>query len=301
MSSAAGDATLAAGGDREALRQALEGLAARASRTLSSRAQARLELSLVDLDRTGVSALCAKLGPLDRAVALVTAADDVAAFVLPSRELAFALLALRFGAAQTALETPLPTRPYTRIEERALEATALELWRALGTTGIRLARDPVRAGGLEDAARLQARADDPLWLANFSVDGLAAPASLWLAVASPPQRARAQDFISGGNDAIEADHDLDTEGASAPSQPPHPHAAPVAAAGLSLAAHPAERALWIGRGTTVEVGGDRAGGSVLRLDGRVVAHGTLAAGASHPVLRIERVVDAPSDEGRDAG
>jgi flagellar motor switch protein FliM len=190
--SAAASETIAMGdAELRELRRGLEGLALRASRLLSTRAQARLELTLARVEQATVGELADRLEPLDRSVVVDFGAELPPAFVLLSRTLAFALLALRFGARPGTLGAAAPERPYTRIEERALERTAAELWEALRAGGGATLSRPARVAGLEDSAQLRERENAIIWLACFAVAGLEQEEHLLLAIP------RALDLVEG--------------------------------------------------------------------------------------------------------
>jgi len=182
VSAAASDTTAMGDTELRELRRGLEALALRASRLLSTRAQARLELTLARVEQATVAELADRLEPLDRSVVVDLGAERPPAFVLLSRTLAFALLALRFGARPGALGAAAPERPYTRIEERALERTAAELWEALRACGGATLSRPARVAGLEDSAQLRERENTKVWLACFTVAGLEQEEHLLLAI-----------------------------------------------------------------------------------------------------------------------
>ncbi|MCC6639911.1 MAG: hypothetical protein IT386_01965 [Deltaproteobacteria bacterium] len=198
--SEAGSATIASGGaDAPGLRRGLEALARRMSRVLSARAQTRLEISIGAVEASSVADFAAQLGLLDRCAVIVLAGDTACGFVLLSRPLAFALLALRFGArSMTVGETP-PERAYTRIEERAIEKTARDLWEALSVGAPNVVPEVVRVAGVEDAESLRERDDGPLWLTHFVVTGLAQEERIVLAI--PHRAARPVRSIEGAASA----------------------------------------------------------------------------------------------------
>jgi len=189
------------GGAARGLRRGLEALAQRASRVLSARAQARLEISLRAAEASAVSGLAAELGARERCAVLDLAGGGAHAFVLLSRPLAFALLELRFGADRRTLGGEAPDRAYTRIEERALEQTARELWAALcaGAGGALAA-----AAGpccLDDAQGLRERDEAPLWLARFAVTGLSREEQLVVGIPRTAAAGGERPAANGSRDA----------------------------------------------------------------------------------------------------
>lgn len=168
------------------VRHGLDALAVKASRLLSARAQTRLDVVLSGIEESNASGLAARLGPFECSVVLEVEGGGGTAFVVPSRGLAFALLALRFGAQPGALDAAPPERPYTRIEARALERTAAELWEAFRSGAGGLLADSARVVGVENAERLREREDAALWLARFAVTGLAQEEQLTLAAQRAP-------------------------------------------------------------------------------------------------------------------
>ncbi len=180
------------------LRRGLQGLALRASRLLSARAQARLDLTLEGIEILTSGELADRLGPRDVGVAVTFGGGSPAAVVLPSRGLAFALLALRFGARVGAVGT-VPDRGYTRIEERSLERTAAEIWAAFRAEAADLPDVGGRVGGLVDAERLREGGETRLGLARFDVRGL--PHDEMLALALPWEIATA---AAGGDRSADA-------------------------------------------------------------------------------------------------
>lgn len=172
--------------DRElrALRRGLEALALRASRALSARAQSRLDLALEGIETVTACELADRLGPRDVGVSVDLGGGAPPALVLPSRGLAFALLALRFGARGVGAYAA-PDRAYTRIEERSLERMAAEIWAALRIEAPELCEASGRVGGLVDAERLRDSGSARFGLGRFDVRGL--PTGEWLAVVLPLQ------------------------------------------------------------------------------------------------------------------
>ncbi len=183
------------------VRRGLDAFAARASRLLSARAQTRLEVVLSGIEESNASGLAARLAPFECSVVLEVDGGGGAAFVVPSRGLAFALLALRFGARPGSLDAAPPERPCTRIEERALERTAAELWEAFRSGAGGLLADSAQVAGVESAARLREREDAPLWVARFAVTGLAQEEQLTLAV---PRAPAASDGPASGRRSVDA-------------------------------------------------------------------------------------------------
>jgi hypothetical protein len=191
-------------------------MATAASRSLSSRAQAPFELSLANARHASLAELCAELGPLDRVVVLGLGASGEEGFVLLSRRLAFALLALRFGARPSALEAELPERAYTRIEERTIRRGAEELWRVLEDCAGPALPGPARVLGLEDVEQLRARGERRVVLATLELQGLSEAARILLAL--PPLVGDAEagtDTEKGGNHEGEARSTLVAKGARA--------------------------------------------------------------------------------------
>lgn len=184
------------------LRRGFEAFARRISRVLSARAQTRLEVALCGIEPSTVTVFAAELGAFERAAVLELAGRTSPAFVLLSRPLAFALLALRFGADSSRIEHPLPERPYTRIEERSLEQTARELWSGAHRDAPALLPELLRVAGLDDAEGLRARGDVALWILRFVVRGLGSQHPITITV---PRRETATSHHPGGEEGPRAD------------------------------------------------------------------------------------------------
>ncbi len=132
----------------------------------------------------------------------------LAGIFAPSRPLAFALLALRFGARGLSAPACDLERPYTPLEERSLARTAEDLLRELA--GVPNAPVPpgARAMAWMDAAALRELTAGALVLATFVAPALATDARLhlaipseWFRVAADPAAGTGGSRSRGGNDA----------------------------------------------------------------------------------------------------
>jgi hypothetical protein len=302
MSAAVPERVASAEPEMRPLRRDLDAFASHASRVLSARAQARIELTLEGVVQASIAEVAARLGPFDRAAVLAPNGGRPVGFVLPSRSLLFALLELRFGARIGTLATVVPDRPYTRIEERAVLRTAAELWQAFANAaGLSSSAKPSGVV-LEDAERLGERESGPLCLATFAVAGLKRDAPLRLAMPVSGERgaACARAACEEGDDASETRCDVDAARARAAKGRPDPATAAVAGEGLSARGEIPGAALPLASGTAIELCQSGSAGGVLRVNGRAVARGALAAGARGLVLRISELVAAHAGETPDA-
>lgn len=259
-------------GGRDGDRRAFEALAASASTVLSNRAQCGLVVSLEAFRPARLGAVAALAQPFDRAVSVRTEGTQRTTILL-SRPLAFALLALRFGGRGREAAEPLPERPYTAIEERALERTALELWRAVGGVSGRRPGRAIESEGLLEVDDLRARAGESVVLADFRVEGLRADARFWIAV--------------GRDEAPEGERDEDE---AMHSVAPARRDAPAPDAPGREAEAPAE-SLKLQKGDRVTVDLSSSAGAALLLGGRVVARGIARFADTRLVLEIEEVGD----------
>lgn len=195
-------------GSLAAARSAFEAFAATASRALSSRAQAPVALTLEAVADGPVEILAGRLDDHDRAVALTHPDGTGAGFIALSRPLAFALLALRFGARGLSDPACDLERPHTPLEERSLARTAEDLFRELAEIPGVPVPPGARAVAWMDAAALRERTAGAFWLATFVAPALASDARLHLAVpcerfrvAADPASGAGGSGSRGGNDA----------------------------------------------------------------------------------------------------
>jgi len=188
----------------EALRRALDALAAAEGRSLSSRFETALRVERLDCAGVSLPTLAAGLAADERVVVFLDPAGGLVGMLHLPRPCFFAWLALELGAPADAPAGATPERPLTRIEERFLLGRARSLWRllerSLGAEGIacaplagsadRAEADGVAASGrggdaglVTDAVGLRRLVAPPLWWARWAVRGIAG--TPWFGVALP--------------------------------------------------------------------------------------------------------------------
>lgn len=120
-------------GDRLARpRRGLERFAREQARSLASRFQRRIEMSLLGIDEARSGELAAVMLPDDRAIDFTLTAGGEPGQLLLSRPLFFAWMRFAFGARERGT-LPAPERPYTQIEIRFLRRIAGELLERLAS------------------------------------------------------------------------------------------------------------------------------------------------------------------------
>ncbi len=153
------------------LHRALDWMASRYGRELGSRHQRRIQCELSGWDEMGAEEATQFLIESDRAVLFETRPTSAAGFLLFSRPVLFALLALSFGGRRIDRET-VPVRAYTRVELRFLR------WLAAGLVPMLEAElRPLRGVGIElgpvgAQGEILDRCTGPLLVATLELSGL---------------------------------------------------------------------------------------------------------------------------------
>lgn len=153
------------------LHRALEWMASRYGRELASRHQRRIRCELAGWDEMGAEEATQFLIDSDRVVLFETRPNAATGFLLFSRPVVFALLALSFGGRRIDRET-VPARAYTRIEQRFLRWLAEGIAPMLETELRPLRGSSLELGPVGGSAEILDRCTGPLLVATLELEGL---------------------------------------------------------------------------------------------------------------------------------
>ncbi len=153
------------------LHRALEWMASRYGRELASRHQRRIHCELSGWDEMGAEEATQFLIESDRVVLFETRPNPATGFLLFSRPVLFALMALSFGGRRIDRET-VPSRPYTRIEQRFLRWLAEAIVPMLESELRPLRGTGIELGAVGAHAEILDRCTGSLLVATLALEGL---------------------------------------------------------------------------------------------------------------------------------
>jgi len=170
------------------LRDAVEMVGAAWAKDLASRHQRRVSCSLIEWDEVDVSSFVDTMIPTDRMTTFAVEPSGTRGFVVLARPLVFALLTLSFGGRRPA-DGVVPSRAYTRIEQRLIRSVAVDLLQRLEPdcrSGFEVALHP---GDVCGPAEIGGEDAGTLLLATLELSGLSPIGRLRIALPVGPFQA----------------------------------------------------------------------------------------------------------------